>query len=157
MKKKLKVEIYFRDNYLTMIKNSVGSKMFRNTFAKVNSKKQDITKNGLVSCARFVSCILLLFDLIKKPHLTVNSTIKDMEEFGWYKIKRVKNGAILLWEGKEYPGGWYEKHKHIGFYIGNNKAISHSTSIKLPSIHHWTYNGKRKVEAIYWHKKLDKK
>lgn len=163
MKKEKVIPILF-DTYIVVIKNSVGSKMFRNSYAKVNGKKKDILKNGKVSCAFFVSSVLALFPLFKlikyPPHSTVDGTVKDLEQSGWQKIsteneKKPKIGSIIVWEKN------HNSHKHIGFYIGNNKAIS-TNSIKKgrPAIHHWTYGIKRnkpgrKVEAIFWNKKLN--
>jgi len=101
-----------------------------------------------------------MFKLIKKPHATVNGTINDMEKSEWQKIKKLKRGSVLVWMPKEFDeGGVKAFYRHIGFYIGNAKAISNSTKFGMPKIHHWTYGTKkgkpiRNVEAIYWHKKL---
>ena len=157
MKKQKVIPILF-DTYIAVIKNSVGSKIFRNSYAKVNGKKIDILKNGELSCAFFVSSVLALFplfELIKcPPHSTVDGTLKDLQQSGWQKIKKPKIGSIIVW-GKNH-----NSHKHIGFYIGNNKAISTNSFRKgQPVIHHWTYGIKRnkpgrKVEAIFYNKKL---
>ena len=158
MKKQKVIPILF-DTYIAVIKNSVGSKMFRNFYAKVDGKKTDIMKNGDLSCAWFVSSLLYLFKLIKDAHATVNGTIKDLQQSGWKKIKKPKIGNVIVWEKIDF--GNKDFHKHIGFYIGNNKAISTSNSKKgQPIIHHWTYGIKRnkpvrKVKAIFWHKKLN--
>ena len=158
MKKQKVIPIIF-DTYIAVIKNSAGSKMFRNFYAKVDGKKTDIMKNGDLSCAWFVSSLLYLFKLIKDAHATVNGTIKDLQQSGWKKIKKPKIGSVIVWEKIDF--GNKDFHKHIGFYIGNNKAISTSNSKKgQPIIHHWTYGIKRnkpvrKVKAIFWHKKLN--
>lgn len=151
------MKFLLKESYLKIIKNSLGSKIFRNLYFNINGKKTDILKNGDLSCAFFVSWILKNFELIKQTHATVNGTIKDMKKSGWHKIKKPKVGAVLVWEEKYFKNG---KHKHIGFYIGNNKAISNSFKRKGPIIHHWTFgvkNGisKRKVEEIWWNKKLE--
>ena len=44
----------------------------------------------------------------------------------------------------------------MGFYIGNNKAVSNDSSLGHPIKHHYTYNDTRKIEKIYWHSELDK-
>lgn len=157
--KKIKVIPILFDTYIAVIKNSAGSKMFRNFYAKVDGKKIDIVKNGDLSCAWFVSSLLHLFKLIKDAHATVNGTIKDLKQSGWKKIKKPKIGSILVWEKIDF--GNKDFHKHIGFYIGNNKAISTSNLKKgQPVTHHWTYGIKsnkpmRKIEAIFWNKKLN--
>src|SRR3989344_134237 len=156
MKKEKVIPILF-DTYIAVIKNSLGSKMFRNSYAKINGKKSDILKNGGLSCAFFVSSVLALFPLfvlIKyPPHSTVGGTLKDLQQSGWQKIKKPKIGSIIIWEKNR------NSHKHIGFYIDNNKAIS-TNKEERPIIHHWACGIKRnkpgrKVEAIFWNKKLN--
>ncbi|MDP2945949.1 MAG: hypothetical protein Q8N61_00645 [bacterium] len=160
MKKEKVIPILF-DTYIAFIKNSMGSKIFRNFYAEVNGKRTDILKNGILSCACFVSSLLYLFKLIKDAHATVEGTIRDLQQSGWKSAKggsasggkKPKIGSIIVWEKN------HNSHKHIGFYVGNNKAISTSSKNGQPVIHHWTYGVKknrpvRKVEAIFWNKKL---
>jgi len=140
-------------NYLALIKNSLKAKVWRNFYVIINKKVQDILHNGDLSCAFFVSSLLVLFGLIQRIHTTVNGTLKDMEHCGWQRIKKPKIGSILLWEAKS-------SHKHLGFFMGKKKAISNSSKNRVPIKHHWTFgekNGqpKRKIEAIFWHRKLD--
>lgn len=140
------------DTYISVIQSSVGSKMFQHLYMTVDGKKRDILRGGELSCAFFVSSILLMFALIGERHATVAGTVAAIEKYGWKKIKRPKVGAILVWEEKK-------EHKHIGFYIGDNKAISNSPTKKVPASHHFTFGTlegvpKRKIEAIYWHKNL---
>jgi len=40
------------DNYLAIVRNSIGSNLFRNLYAEVNGQRQDITNNGELSCAQ---------------------------------------------------------------------------------------------------------
>jgi len=159
MKKQKVIPIIF-DTYIAVIKNSMGSKIFRNFYAKVDNKKTDIVKNGGLSCAWFVSSLLYLSKLIKDVHVTVDGTIKDLEQSGWKKIEKPKIGSVIVWEKIDF--GNKNFHKHIGFYFGNNKTVSTSSNSKKgqPVIHHWTYGIKRnkpgrKVEAIFWNKKLN--
>lgn len=161
---KTKITSLTYGSYMAVIKNSVGTKMFRNFYALINGQKKDVLENGELSCAFFASAILHLFKLIKEPHRTVASTIKDMEESGWRKIRKIKPGSVLIWGALEsFEKGEVRKYyKHIGFYVGDDKTISNSSRLGKPKIHHLTYgirDGKpvRKIEAIYWHKKLDNK
>lgn len=151
---KSKVELILYDTYLAFIKNSVGSKIFRNSYAKVNGKKVDILHNGKLSCAVYVSSLLVLFKLIKEPHAVVDSTVKDLLASNWKIVKEPKAGSILVWGEVDF--GDNEKHKHIGFYLGNKKALSNRTELGYPVKHHWTYGGKRKIEMILWNDKLEK-
>jgi predicted nucleic acid-binding Zn finger protein len=154
MSKKEKVVLNFKENYLAMIGNSVGTRMFRNLFARVGKKKQDIVQDGFLSCAYFVSSILVIFGLIKEAHATVEGTIKDMEKSGWKRVEKPKKGSVLVWEAKEIRASL---NKHIGFFVGRDRAISNNSEEGVPLIHHWTFKGQRKVEAIFWHKKLDQR
>ena len=153
MYKKQKVQPLLRESYLAVIKNSVGTKMFRNFYIRTDGNKEDITRRGELSCAYFVSSVLIMFGLIEKIHLTVDELIKEMKNCGWKRIKNPRKGSVLVWEAKKFGD---EQHKHIGFFIGNTKAISNNYKKRAPTIHHWTFKRKRKVEAIFWHKKLEK-
>ncbi len=147
-----KVSLLIFESYLALIKNSVDSNLFRNLYAQVDQENKDNTNDGNLSCAFFVSSVLVLFKLIGEGHATVKSTVADMEESGWKEIKEPKIGSILVWEKKEINGGL---NSHIGFYLGDNQAISNNSKTGKPVTHHWTYNQTRKVEEIYWHQKLD--
>ncbi|MCF7834456.1 C40 family peptidase [Candidatus Gracilibacteria bacterium] len=135
------MEINLIKSYMSMIENSVGTKMFRNNFFDIDGNIVDILKNGEDSCAYFVSSILKIFNLIEAVHCTVDGTIEDMKKNGRkeYKGKNIDMGSILVWEEKN-------GHKHIGFYIGNNEAISNNSIKKEITKHHFEYNGKRKIE-----------
>ena len=146
---KEKIIILEKENYLAVIKNSVDSRMFQNVYALVNSKKTDLTKKGNLSCALYVSSILKVFDLIKNIHLTVDSTIENMKKSGWQEVKlsKIKPGDIIVWAEKN-------NHQHIGFFIGNKKAVSNNSKTKKIANHHFTFNGQRKIEKILTHKLL---
>lgn len=138
--------------------------MFRNLYAdevpdaldKVGAggKEIDVLENGENSCAVFVSWILLTLELIKHPHASVFSTEKDLIASGWFQIKDLKPGAILIWEEKigQYDG---IMHQHMGFCVNDDQAISNSSqNTGFPIKHHVTYNNSRQVEKIYWHPEL---
>lgn len=157
---KPKVKIHFFETYLAVIRNSIGSRIFRNFYLELEGVKMDATKDGVVSCAFFVSSILNMFPrlkLIKGPHLTVKSTVKDLLESGWKEISEPRPGAVLVWEEKESHGG---RTKHIGFYIGGQAAISNDPDTGVPAVSHWTFGHKdgkpvRKVEMILWNESLE--
>ncbi len=147
-----------KDSYLKMIENSLGTRLFQNFYIYNGKNKKDGVKDGELSCAFFVSFILNNFDLINKSHLTVKSTIGDMQESGWIKIKKPRKGAVIVWKKKLYPDG--KTHSHIGFYVGNRQAISNSQSRRTPVRHYFTFGSPgsklyRQMTTIFWHKKLD--
>lgn len=140
----MKLLIY--DSYLKMIKNAVGTKMFRNLYLETNNKKFDAAQDGNLSCSFFVSNVLLIWGLISKGHANVPSTTKDMIKNGWKKIlkNKTKPGDVIVWEKKK-------GHFHNGFYIGNKKAISTDSEKAMPVIHKWDY---RKIIAVYRYSKF---
>lgn len=150
---KPKFKRLIKETYLQMIKNSSGTRMFRNLFViNKKGKKLDALKNGDLACAFFVSSILKIFSLIDYPHATVDSTVRDMLENGWRQTKNLKPGNILLWE-KNKKG-----HKHLGFYVGNKKAVSNFYKKRHPIVHHYIYfwktrnnQPKREIEKIFTH------
>ncbi len=125
---------------------------------------EDSLEDGRNSCAVMVSHILYSFNSlleflgkkrwIKFIHLTVDSTEKDMIEHGWYEVRDLRSGAILVWEKKDGRNG--EPHNHIGFFVGGEEAISNdSRGTGFPRKHHYTYDGTRKIEKILWHPALE--
>lgn len=152
MKKDNKIEPLLFYTYISAIKNSVGSKTYRQIFAKVNGKKVDLTENGNLSCAYFVSSLLLIFKLINEVHATVSGTVRDLEKCGWAQIKKPKVGSILVWDKKDFGKG--DLHSHIGFYIGKNEAVSNDSKKGVIEKHHFTYKNTRKIEKIFWNNKI---
>lgn len=137
------IRILKKDTYLAMVKNSLNSYAFKDVYGQINNKKKNITQNGDLSCAYFVSSILKLFDLTKNTHLTVDGTTSDLINSGWKKINlnKISAGDIIIWQEDK-------KHKHIGFYIGDNQAISNNSKSKKIKKHHYTFNNKRKIEEV---------
>lgn len=145
-----------KESYLAMIRNSVGTNLFRNLYAVIDGEKQDILKDSNLSCSFFVSSILHQFNLIALPHATVAGLERDMKSSGWRAVKTLRPGDILIWEPiLQYADG--KEHSHVGFFIGNDNAISNSNQEKTPIEHHITFgirpNGSpaRVIIAIYTH------
>lgn len=142
-----------RATLLACARNAVDTKLFKNLYATIDGTQQDILKNGELSCAFFISSLLTMNNLISRVHSTVNGTIRDMKENGWYENAEPLLGAIIVWTPRREDT---EQHKHIGIYIGNDKAISNSCLAGTPQIHHWTYGvpAVRKIEALLYHERL---
>jgi hypothetical protein len=160
------IRVELKKTYLAMIRNTANGdvRIFRNLYATVDGTERDLLQDGKVSCAVFVSSLLYLLNSclehrgdkrwIRYTHATVNSTEKDLQESGWVQIPEAREGAVLSWEPISFADG--SRHGHIGFYVGNDRAISNaSNGDGVPREHHWTYDGTRKVERIWWHPSLD--
>lgn len=139
-----------KETLLAMIRNSVGTNQYRNVFILgSNGEIEDATLDGALSCASFVSGVLAGIGLIDRGHATVASTVANLEKAGWSKIELGKDlvaGDVLVWEKQLSDGE--NSHNHIGFYIGDGRAISNSESQKTPIEHDWQYDGKRAVEQV---------
>lgn len=126
-------------SYLAAVRDSVGSRLFRHLYATdEHGSRVDILQNGRLSCAYFVAFILYHFQLIQTPHATVVSTVKDMEEHGWSVVKTPEAGDVLVWEPSDIHAEG-EMHEHIGFYVGEERAISNSSTTGEIVEHDWTY------------------
>ncbi len=141
------------NTYQSIIKNSVGSKIFKNLYMSVDGVKTDITENGNLSCAFYVSSILLITKLIKSPHATVDGTVRDMLENDWVEINEPKTGCVLVWEKTDFGGG--HMHKHIGFFVGGETAISNNSKTGEICEHHFTFDSTRKIKKILWNSALE--
>jgi len=144
-----------RDTYIGMIKNSVGSNMFRNCYVLIDEVKKDATEDGRISCAFFASSILVICKLISEVHATVASTVLDMKKNNWLEIEGgpdLQIGDVIIWE-EAFVGN--SANTHIGFYIGDDQAISNSYNKQTPQIHHITYGTnedsqpKRKIDQVW--------
>ena len=159
-----------KKNYLAMIHNSAKGEnhMFRNFFITLDGVERDALADGALGCGVIISSILYLqnstLEFLKKPkwisftHASVISTERDMEKNGWVHIPEVREGAIITWEarkGREVPV-YGDMHLHMGFYIGNERAVSNGSNTTLmPEEHHYTYDGARKISRIWWHPELE--
>lgn len=127
----------YKEDFLKYVKDKIDSTDYQYYY----KNGIDLLDGGKLSCAKFVSSILFNFNMINKVHATVNGTIEDLLSFGWttINISDIKPGDVLVWEKNK------QGHEHIGFYIGDNMAISNSTKKKVPAEHHFTYNDRRQI------------
>lgn len=146
------MKILNKKNYLDTLPTFEGSKSFRSVYAEIDGEIKDMTENGNLSCSFFVSAYLLRFTsvglnfkLINEIHLTVPGIVKDLKTCGWYETNEMKSGAIIYWGTSPETN-----HTHIGFYLGNDQAISNNSKDRIVTIHSISSNG-RNVEKIYWH------
>ncbi len=141
------IDVYnnFNMKYINYAKQFINSDVFRNFFVIDNGRSIDLLKNGKLSCAKFVSEVLYKFKMIKQIHVTVESAVEDMKTSAWKMVGvyDLQIGDVLVWEKNK------SNHYHIGFYIGNNRAISNSEKLRSPQEHHFTYNGKRRIKWAF--------
>lgn len=148
-------------SYIKTIENSIESNLFRNLYFQIGDRVIDVLDDGDLSCATYVTSVLYLFDLIKERHTTVVATVRDLLESGWFKIETPRKGAVIIWDYKKKDDGTQGKHRHIGFFINNETAISNDSSKRTVARHHPTFgnfsNGeaRRDIIAYYWNDKLN--
>ena len=141
-----------------MIRNSVGSHLFRTVYALVDGEKKDILRDGELSCAFFVSSILSHFKLIGSVHAGVEGLRKDMEASGWRKTDMVIPGVVIAWGPLIQASG--ESHPHIGFALDETTAVSSSYVENTIVAHPNTEtpgNSGRAIHATYTHPFLEGK
>jgi hypothetical protein len=136
-------------NLLYSIYSAVGSELFRHIFVRDQTGKEfDALKDGRLSCAYVVSSILALHGLIDRPHATVTTTIKKMQEAGWYKVDAPNPGDIVYWP----PDA--DNTTHLGFYFEKNTYFSNSSRKRRPVFHKMKLRDGRLPDAYYTHKLL---
>ena len=147
--------LYFK-SYLKLVRNPIGSNTFRNFYVRTSQKGEfDALDDGENSCAFYVSAILVIFGKASSMHGTVASTIKDLEKSGWQEVDKPEPGDVLVWEPQKFGEIW---QKHIGFYVGKNRAVSTSWKKKTVVEHDQNFgNDKRKIEHIFRMKSWDDK
>ena len=124
--------LYFK-TYMQMVRNSVGTELFRNFYVETKARGEfDSMSGGELSCAFYVSGLLRMFEKVARVHGTVASTVKDMENSGWQVVDGPKSGDVLVWEKAEIEGDLVD---HVGFYVGKGRAISNSYKTRTPIEH----------------------
>lgn len=140
--------------YLAWIEGSVGSRQYRKCFVDRRSGPFDVIGDGDLACALYVSAILKLFNLTQGGvHTTVTETVLDLTDSGCPQIDDVRPGAIIVWGKKLCTDGLH--HRHIGFSLGGDRAVSTCPKVRTPIEHHFTYgevDGRpvRPIEAIFF-------
>ncbi|MCX6728471.1 MAG: hypothetical protein NTV39_01755 [Candidatus Saccharibacteria bacterium] len=127
-------------NYQSFIQALPGSNMWRHLYVSDQDGREiDVTEGGNKSCAYMVSSVLCIFQLIDKPHATVNTTLKHMLEAGWQKIDKPIKGAVVHWE------------EHLGFYLADDFVISNNSSKGYASSHGLVMDDGSKPIDFYIH------
>lgn len=106
--------LYFK-TYLQLIRNSIGTEMFRNFYIQMaDGTEMDALSDGSNSCAFYVSSVLTLFGKHSGVHGTIKSTVTDLSHSGWRQVdeESIQAGDVIVWDAVELEGARYE---HVGF------------------------------------------
>jgi hypothetical protein len=134
--------------YLGMITNSVGTEMFRNWYVETPEQGEfDAMQDGENSSAFFVSGLLKMLDKLAAIHGTVDSTVRDLQESGWQTVGQSMPGDVLIWEAQRFGD---RDQRHIGFYVGDGRAVSTSWTEKKVVVHDYKFDAQnRQIMEIY--------
>lgn len=147
------MKLLIKKNLLAQCQGAIGSTQYRHLWFDAEGVEKDITEDGQLSCAYFMSSLLHNHNLITSVHATVKGTVADMKAFGWTLLEEPQIGCVLQWEA-------YEGHEHIGIFVGGTQAISHSDKTQSPQRHDWLLRSEKLPEGrallgIYWHTSLE--
>lgn len=148
------VKIEIKKTYLALIRNSIGVKFFQECYALVDGELQEILDKGDKSCAFYATSILTLCGFLPNIELTVHRMHTAMEENGWYEVHALHPGNVIFWHEKVYAPN--TPRKHVGFYIGNNLAISNDGDIGVPLEHNYAEYKGRGIQSVWSHALLHK-
>jgi hypothetical protein len=140
--------LYFK-TYLQAVHNAVGTQLFRNFYLQQpDGTEIDGTEDGENSCAFFVSSVLTIFKKVQGVHGTVVRTVQDLQASGWEEIAKgaVQPGDVIVWAAQQSEDAW---HGHIGFYIGDGRAVSTSSSKKMVAEHDAGFDGDRPIVQVF--------
>lgn len=154
--------IALRKTLLAMIEGSIGSEQYLKLYIAIREASgvshTDVIGNGRFACAYYTSALLHLTNLLEgRVHTTVSETVTDLEASGWYPIPEPISGSVIIWGPKLASDG--QPHRHIGFSLGDEVAVSTDGTTGRPTKHHLTFGeteGRpaRPIEAIYFHEQL---
>ena len=118
-----------KQTLVKMIENAVGTKVFNSLFVeyKDSGEIKDVCNDCEYSCAFFVSGLLTLTGFIPRPHATVKSLRKTLQEALFKTISSLEEsrpGDIVFWEKIVFENGL--ENEHVGFLLSKDRAVSTS-------------------------------
>lgn len=144
------LEKLVKETYLKMIENAEGTRLFNSAFVKNKKTEEviDVLNDGELSCAFFVSSILTLVGLSKRPHSTVKTVFKELVESEQWELINDSPlpGDVVVWEKVTFEDG--TENEHIGFCLDAKTAVSTSYLEKKVVKHSIDFDSKRKIEKI---------
>lgn len=140
-----------RRNLLAATMAAIDSRIFTHLYVrKANTGEEvDVTQDGQLSCAFFVSSMLTMAQLIDRPHAVVANVVKAMEDNEWEKITEPRPGAVITWPES------VDGHAHIGIVVTKDSCVSHTFKGRRPQKHGFALYDGREPVAFYWHANLE--
>lgn len=145
------LEILKYDTYISIIKNSVGSRLFNSFMVRIKDTGaiEDILKDGEYSCAFFVSSVLTLLHAIDKPCTTVSSLERKIEEDNhWFEVTadEIEPGDVIFYEDTTFTDG--STDGHVGFVQDEQNVVSNNFQLRQITRHNLHL---RPIKKIYRH------
>jgi hypothetical protein len=143
------------ETHLALIHGSVGSDLFRHLYTDFDGQfAVDVLLDGDIACVFYVSSILTLSGMTEGGvHSTMTVMLEDLKRSGWQVIDDPCPGCVVVW-GEKLSDSDRHVHRHIGFYVGDDTAVSMHPRHKSPQYHPYGCRpideGRKTVEAFYW-------
>lgn len=143
------LEFLQKETFMELIKNSVGTTMFRSLMVRHTDTGQirDVLENGKFSCASFVSSVLYLFEMVEKKVATVKS-LREMvsQDPKWKQVDAtdIKPGDVIFWKVLTDEDGL--TNAHVGFALSAEDAVSTNSKEGIVAKHPIHY---REVDVVY--------
>ncbi len=154
--------VALRSSLVAMVTGSIGSSQYLSLYVVKEQEgdriQVDAIGNGRFACALYVSSLLDPFRLLSAGiHTNVAETEEDLLASGWYYVPEPISGSVIIWGPKLASDG--KPHRHIGFSLGDERAVSTDGKTGQPTEHHITFgetDGRptRPIEAIFFHERL---
>jgi len=147
------LEVLKYDTYISIIKNSVGSRLF-NSFivrSKATGDTEDILKDGEYSASFFVSSVLSLVQAVDKPTTTESGLERKLDEDKhWFEVslEEVEAGDVLFYADTTLVDGSTETH--VGFALDDNQAVSISDQLRQVTKHDLRLMPIKKIYRYIW-------
>lgn len=121
--------------YIETVMGSVNSLKYRQHHVLTSDGiTQTVFADSGVASAYHVSSILNSLQLsLGEIRLNILDILADLEVSAWERTKTLSKGAVVVWEPYSYVSG--KPRQHIGFYIGNDRAVSNISDAHIPTEH----------------------
>lgn len=146
----LKNKIDVSANLLAMINSSVDCDMFARIATLGRDETHQVIRDDELGGCYYVCFLLRGFHLISSIRLTVSGTARQLPRSGWETLDNtgvLAPGMIIVWE----TTGTVTPRKRIGFYVGDEEAVSTAINRGIPTRHHATFGDQHRIQRVYAH------